>query len=467
MSRLLDRLSDAFISAISLGMYTPAQAETAAKSIRDGSTDLYGTGSGASVFDSVKGKHQRIFPKKNVALLRNYAENSVWVRAAIDIYRNTIGQAAHSIGPHDPARPMKEAVRKRIVGLFDKPNQAETPYSTLKAQFIEDFLVIGHGAIEKIPARDLAPSSLLAIDSAKIGFIKGWDGTDPKMPRYCEINLQHTTVSRWFPDAYLMTMVNRPRSYDCLGLSHVEVLDRTVRALLEGDDYLINNVLNPTPTGALDLGQGVTPQQVMQVRAQIENVRRAFLVMGGTTGSKFVRFNATEREMKVLDTQGWFLKEVAAVFQIPTAMLASQVDLSRANLDSQLSNAQEGLGATLWEVRNCERQSIILKFGSYEEHNCDIDYPVMNRRDEKGQAEISKTQTGGRAWVSINEARRDGGKETVPLPIADEILVDTPDGPIPLSLLQRIWDESLDPDPNNDDNDAGDEVEDDDDETAE
>jgi hypothetical protein len=452
----MNKLVSAFATAVSLGLYTPDQAEQTEKSLRDMGGLSAGIGS-AFVVDLGQRGVARLFKKQNVATLRAYAEYSTWVRAAIDIYRRAIGQAAWQIVPHDPSKPVNEKVKKQIATLLDRPNDAEVPYSTLKEAMIEDYIVLGHGVIEKAIRRDVAPYQLLQMDAANLAFVKGWDGSDLTRPRYAEMDEGRTRVLRWLADPMAMVMVNRPRTYDLLGLSHVEVLDRTVRALLEGDEYLLNTVLNPSPQGAFNLGEGATPMQVLQLHAQIQNTRNQFVVMGGAKGAQWIRFNATEREMKILDTAAWFVRQVAAVFQIPTAMLQLHVEVTRANLDSQLANAQEGLGACLWDVRSTERRSIIQKFGKYAEHNCTIDYPVMNRRDERGQAEISKTQIAEQAYISVNEARRDAGKEELPLDIANEVLIQTPKGPIPLSRLQERWNSETDPDDEKTDPDRGDE----------
>ncbi len=64
----------------------------------------------------------------------------------------------------------------------------------------------------------------------------------------------------------------------------------------------------------------------------------------------------------------------------------------------------------------------------------------MHRRDERQQAAIARQQTGNQPWASINEARvRTGEKplDAARFPFADEPLINTKDGPVPMSIWQE------------------------------
>jgi len=391
----------------------------------------------------------RLFRKADVRTLRNMAEHSIWLRAAIDIYRGSIGRAKWQIVPHDETRPMNERVRRDIEKLLKRPNPGEESYSEIKKKFIEDYLVVGHAGVEKVIRRDGSPYRLLTMDAATLAFVEAWDGTDKRLPRYAELHTAGPTgmeplsgavgtVKRYLADAHVLTMVNRQRSYDKLGLSHVETLYKAVMALLEADDYLLRQITDVAPNGALDLGEGATQEQAEDMRRSIQAVRKAFIVIGGTKGAKFLRFNASEREMRLLDQQVWFVRQVAAIFQISTAKLRLAVDLSRANAGEMLDDDQEGPGALLADVEEAENRQIVEAYGPVEEHNCQLHYAILGKRDERKQAEVSSIQTGKGAWATINEARRAAGLPAIEgVKAADEILVPTRSGPIPLSTLNE------------------------------
>ena len=437
----MGKFADIFKQSVSLGLLPARQAEQAEKSLRDASMSsepVSSPGGNITVIRAAGGSGTaRLFKKQNVRSLRNYAEYSVWVRAAIDIYRNSIGQAQWQVVPYDPMKPPNESVQREIEDLLDNPNTTGESYSSIKERMVEDYLVLGHGAVEQALRRDGTPYQLWPVDASRFAFADEWDGTDPQLPRYAEL-YPNGTVKRWLSDAHAMVLVNRPRSYDCLGLSHVEVLDLAVRALLEGDDFLLNRTLSSTPDGLLNLGEGFDQRQADQFRQELQRIKHAFAVMGGSKNPSFIPFRASEREMRLLDTQIWFVRQVCSIFQIPTAVLALAVDTSRANTEAMLQNADNGPGALLWRIREMERAKIVRKFGRYEEINIDLDYPIMSKRDEKQQAEITSIQTGNGAWVSINEARRAAGLPPLDdVEAADEILIPTRQGPIPLSKLNE------------------------------
>jgi hypothetical protein len=395
---------------------------------------------GVAVVDySREGDTSRFFRKQNVRYLRGYAEGSTWVRAAIDIYRNVLGAADYRLVPDDATRDTNQTVERSIYELLQHPNPKGETWSQVKVQMIEDYLVIGHGAIEKGLLRNSQPYELHVRDAALIAMVAGWDGTRPDVPRYAQLN-QGGRVRRYLADQQMMVMLNRPRSYDHLGLSHIETLDKSLRALLEGDEYLLNQVCNPAPNGAFNLGEGATQTQVDRVRAQIQAVKKAFIVMGGTQGSNFVRFDATTQQLRLLDTQIWFVRQVAAVFGLPTAALALAVDTSRANTESLMSSKDEGLGTVLWQLCELENAKIVGAYGPVHEHNIRLDYPIMSRKDEKQQSDITSTQLKGQRWISINEGRKATGYERLDMDVADEVLIDVGGTLIPLSRYQEMID---------------------------
>jgi hypothetical protein len=419
--------------------------EWQSNSLRDGQTAMNNTSSsgGAAVVLSGggAGNTARLFRKRSVLLLRNYAEFCTNVRSAIDIYRNCIEQAAWQITAADPTRPMNDRVRREIEALLKTPNPARKPYSTIQGEVVEDFLVVGHGGMEFGIRRDLTPWGIFTLDAGRLAFVKGWDGTDPAAPRYCELT-ESGRVGRWIPDQMAAVLVNRPRSYDSLGLSHVECLDVAVRALLEGSDQFLSQMVDRTPGGAFDIGEGYTKPQVDAFRQEITQLRNFFAVISGGKNSKFIPFNASEKDLRALDKLMYFKRMVAAIFQLPLASLGETVDTSRANTEAMLRNADNGPGALLWRIKEMENAEIVSKYGPVEEHNCCIDYPIMSSRDEKQQSEVSKTQTANMPWVTINQAARDAGKPTFDSPIADDLLIPTRDGPVPLRVLEaRYYDD--------------------------
>jgi len=385
----------------------------------------------------------QFFKKRNVRMLRNYAEYSLWVRAAINIYVNTIRRAELAILPIDPREPVNEENKAAIEALLKNPSPTGDPYSTIKAKMVEDYLVLGHGAILKELNKDLTPRSLDVTDAARFAFNPLWDGRDKTQPRYYIVDASYTKVLQSIPDEGAMVLIDCPRSYDFLGLSHCEILDFSIRAILEGEDYLKRNVFSGYPDGILNLGKGITKQQIDDFRQQLNQAKNRLGIVGGLeTEADFIRFGGTEQEMRVLDTIPYFIRQVAAVFNVSTQALKLQVDQTRANAATMHESDQEGPSDLLWQIRQVENRSLVAPFNNVSagDDNLMIDYPIMSRVDERQQAEISKIANGGRAWRSTNEIRYANGDPAIELPIANEVLIDQFSGPpIPLSALNAMY----------------------------
>jgi hypothetical protein len=374
------------------------------------------------------------FRKTDVMRLRNYAEHSVWVRRGLDLHRQTIAYAEPMVVPADLSKPMDLGVKREIETLLKKPNKKNDSYPVIKSQFIEDAYVIGHGVFTFDLRNDLVPWSINVEDAANFAIVGNWDG-NIKHDRYHQFNPQNGEITRSFKDDEVMVWVVRPRSYDALGLSHVELLDSAIRALLTGDRFLEDRVLNASPNGALNLGKGVGQGQVDEVRSQIDQVRRAFIVMGGTDGASYMNFNASAKDMQVLDTLVWFVREVCAIFGLSTPQMALSVDTSRANTDSLMIKDQESIATALRELRDLENRKIISTFG--DDHNCKIDYPILNQQDAEKIAKVTQIQTAGVPWTTINEARRANGMDPLKIPFADQLLLPSGGTFVPLESLSN------------------------------
>lgn len=421
---------------------------SAAKSMRDMSTagqlienqsGIVGTVRVGDGYDA--GRY--LFKKQHVALLRQFAEFSAQVRIALNIHRTFASLAQIDIVPADSQKKMDKGVEKELIDLLDRRMTSGDEYCDVKEKYLEDYFVLGHGVSEIWPTRKGTPYNITSIDAAQLAFVQGWDGADPNAYRYALLNLQRQPV-RWFKDSEVMLMLNTGRSYDTLGLSQVEFLDTAIRGILAGDGKLLADLQNPAPSGALNLGEGVGKQKAESVRQYIQTATRqahAFIVLAGASKAEFVPF--TQRDLKWLDKQQWFVREVASAFGLPMAMFGFHEDNNRSTLDGLLEQANEGLIITLKTIKRVENANITKKFGDVSDHNCLIDYPILNRKDEMKQAEITAVQIAKQATISINEGRRASGLDPLPYPIADQVLIAVPKGlPIPLEMLEQQLDDA-------------------------
>lgn len=384
--------------------------------------------------------------KLNIATLRNYAKNSVWVRAAIDYQRRMLGRAKYELVPRDSTRNPRridKTVRAAVEELISHPNKADESYGTIKETFIEDYFVIGHGVVELDLNRDLTVRGMRTLDAARIGFIKSWDGTDINTPRFVEFSDKHfSRVKRYLSHSQAMCLVNRPMSDSKLGFSHVEALHKTVIALLSGDELLISRILEPVKEKMISLGEGATKTQVDDFKFQIQQVKDKLAIIGGVKDPKVLDLSASAEEMKILDSCEWFVRQVAAVFDMSTAKLKLSVDTSRANTEAMFDDDIQAIEGDLTRLEELETSVFINRHNYTGEINLKFSYPILHRKDEKEQAQIARLQTGDAGWVSTNEARSRTGEKPLDIndyPFANDPLIKTREGPVPLSILSLKW----------------------------
>jgi hypothetical protein len=419
------------------------------KSLRDSSTagQLVDDSRGgvALVSSASLDGDRQAFKKQNVIRWRMWAEYSWCVRTAIDIHRNFVSLVQPDVTAIDPKKPIDTGIQREVQDLLSMRMSNGDSYSEIKEKMVEDYFVVSHGVAELWLKNNSKPSNITSLDAARIAFYRNWDGSQDQ-PRYAEISGNGTIIRR-LGDQHVMSMVNRKRSYDVLGLSHVECLETAVQAILAGDDNLLNEIRYPSASGALSLGENVGAAMADEVRSKImQAAKHAFIVISGSKNPKFINFKPID--LKKMDKQIWFVRQVAAMFGLPITVFAQATDSNRANTTALLDYMGEGLKDTIIRVKNAENNDIMSKYGSSSKHNLQIDYPILNSKDALKQAELSAIQLAKQPLASINEARRDNGLTNIELPIADDILLQSSTGLVSLKQLNdQIYNQQ--PQPNN------------------
>lgn len=378
---------------------------------------------------------QPAFKKQNVQRWRIWSQYSWAVRRAIDIHRNFAMVVAPDVTPIDDKSPVDKVIKKELEDLLSLRMNSGDIYSEVKEKMVEDYFVVSHGVAELWLKKNGRPYNITAIDGAKIAFITNWDGSQD-MPRYAEVDLSGKVI-RYLGDQHVMAMINRKTSYDALGTSHVELLEIAVQGILAGDEHLLHELRYPTSSGALSLGEGVGPDKADEVRSKLmATAKHALIVLTGVKKPEFINFK-DPKDLKRLDKQLWFIREVAATFGLPISVFAQSADQNRSNTIALLDQMGEGLKDTVTRIKYAENYDIVRKYGSPAKHNLQIDYPVLSQKDALKQAQLTAVQLADQPYSSINEGRKANGLERIELPIADEVLINTSKGIVPLTALNR------------------------------
>jgi hypothetical protein len=270
----------------------------------------------------------------NAFLLRNYADNDEWVRAAVNIRRRQVGNAEIAVIPGDPKRKFDKKTQYSLELLLDQPNERRENWSELISGALEDILVLGRGAISKGMTVDRKPTSLYAEDAATIKIYPGWDG-DPNKPRYL---FEEFASSRKVPlrnDELIMPILD-PATYR-YGLSPVQVLMDTIKADIEATKQALRTMQQKPPPNAFQI-QNASSQQLEAMRDAYDrdiSGQKELFWFGGPSAAAQFRLVYSAKENQFLEYQEYMLKKIATIFMMSAQYFNMTADINRATSETQ------------------------------------------------------------------------------------------------------------------------------------
>jgi HK97 family phage portal protein len=420
------------------------------------------------------GSANRMAPRLSPQQLRRWADTSEWVRAAINHRRAQCSQAMWHITPVDPAQSYDPQLAAMLEMLFLHPNTRQRGFRELIEPMIEDILVLDAGVIEKELNLKGVAVALHLVDGATMRMIPNWDG-DVNKPRYAWVP-RGTPVATLLDSQVIYLMAN-PTSHRLTGFSPLEALKIAIDSDLEAALYNKRLVGQVNPPGILNLGENVGAPQADSFRVYWDSEvagRKQMGIVAGVKNPQFINMGQTAKEMQFMQWQVYLLRKIAAVFGIAPQDLGITFDVNRANATVQQELSEDrGLRPLLSMIEEAFNTEIIADFtrtrAKQLHRDGKIDMPTLrmaiglsyvNPRERAGvfqklheanilnlmfkfrlrsskshrdQADFNKAALGGVPWLSINEPRAEDGRD--PVDGGDEIIVPTPIGPMPLSII--------------------------------
>lgn len=368
--------------------------------------------------------------KTNVGLYRHWAEHSEFVRAAINVRKSQVSQSEWDIGPFDPDKPYPKRQANELRELFRSPNPKDGDFRTFIEQVVEDILVLDAGAMEKVPNLVGRTAELWPVDGATVKVNRFWDGDEDEARYYWFPDYQQRAA--WLNKEFIYLMTN-PRTYTPVGLSPLETLKVAIDAELSGMNYNRRQVEKAAPDGMMDLGEGVRPEQVEMFKAYWNAEvagQGAMAFLGGTKGAKFVPFKANNRDMQFLEWQIYLARKIAIVFQIDPMDLGITADINRATAEVKSEQTEDrGLRPLLGLIQSAFTREVVAsdEFGG-PDNNLAFHFTRLNMKETLTRAEINKLALAGLPWKTINDARREDGREPIAGGMYDQLMANTPRG---------------------------------------
>jgi len=377
----------------------------------------------------------------NVPLLRYYADNNVWTRAAINERRTQIGSAEIAVMPGDPRRRYDKKIKANLELMLDQPNERRQNWPELISSVLEDVLVIGRGAISKNMTVDRKPVGIYAEDGSTVKIFPDWDG-DPDMPRYV---YEEPGSSRKVPlrnDEVIMPFYN-PATYR-FSLSPVQVLMDVIKADIEASRQALRTMQQKPPPHAFQIPNASATQLEALRNAYDTNIggQQELFWFGGPNPASHFPLIFSARDNQFLEYQVYMVRKICAAFQISAQQLQMTFDINRATAETQAAHSEDaGLIPLLLLMEGYLNRELVadyappLPYGRYDLYavNLRIMFPMVSEQARQLHAkealEMASQGLAGLPALTLNQVLTARGELNVPG--GNTFYVMTTNGPVP------------------------------------
>lgn len=387
----------------------------------------------------------------NARTLRIWADSHEWVRAAIDVRKDRIGNAAIAVLPDDESKPYDRRAMAAIERLLRQPNEYRQNWSEFLGAVVEDVLVLGRGCISKNLTRAGEPVSLYVEDGATIGILPSWDGT-PAKPRYL---YEDPGGSRkvWLTNQQLICIMTNVASYR-YGLSPVQVLRDVIQADIQASQSAARLVSNKPPPHLVQVpgaSKTVIRSIVNDYQTDISGQKELFF-MGVDGDVRVFPLVFSAKDNQWLEWQLWLARKICAVFHISPQQIGITFDINRATGETQMDISEDiGLVPLMLTFERYFNNELLADFAPLDRTNrpnlaalnLKIVFPEVSEAQRMLNVEktlkVVKDGLAGLPSLTLNEAKVMMGHE--PVPGGNTFYTMTTNGPMPwLSYDQELGD---------------------------
>jgi hypothetical protein len=348
-------------------------------------------------------------------MLRDFADRNEALRTAITWRKQQVSQARWRIvRVDDPKEPPNPIVVQEATKLFRRVNAKGESLRSLLDQVIEDILVLDSGCIEKEKTLGGKIVSLWAVDGATIAPDPNWDGRQPKAVRYRQYLDGRLSAS--LRNDQLVYLMQNQTTHRVLGWSPVETLVQVIEAELYGEKYDFEQMRNAAPAGVLDLGPGLSIQQVEAYReyyqSEIAGTKDLAIIGGGEpgagSGSTFHRFGFSPAEMQRDAYKSWLINKIAFVFQLDKTIYGLVDNVNRATSQTMAVRTDQGFASLARLIAEFFTREIIWEI----DENHGFEFTDLVTHDPFVQAKIRQINM-AIGITTPNEVRAEDGRDPV------------------------------------------------------
>lgn len=384
----------------------------------------------------------RAYEAASFADLRSLADAYDFLRIIIETRKDQIERMAWSFKAKE-GRKVSAARIDALAGFFARPD-GETDFASWMRVLLEDLLVLDAPTLWRQRNRDGSIAALHPLDGATIKrVIDDW-GRTPK-PFMAGGQIIHPAayqqVLKGFPAVNYTTrdVFYAPRNMRAgrvYGLGPVEQIMMTVSIALRRQVFQLNYYTEGNiPESLIGVPEQWTPDQIKTFQdywdayftGDLAARRRAKFVPSGV-GKAFVQ--TKEPELKNVFDE-WLARVVCYAFSVSSQAFVSQVNRATGETQKEMAE-EEGLWPILqWAKRLIDR-ILVDDFGE-----SDVEFS-WGQDEQVEEADLQTILTGyvGAGIMTRNEARERLKFQRAPDPEADQLMITTANGVVPLNSFE-------------------------------
>ena len=283
-------------------------------------------------FPNVAPRASRLKP--NEYTLRSFSRSAIPHRA-ISLIRDGVLAQNWRVAPVKAGdkRSYASAI-KAVENIIKNPNETDD-YRSFWGQVINETLIGDNGAAEIVfTGNSKQPMKLYAVNGFALEYVNGYFA-DPTFPRFVQ---KVAGTEHFLNDEDVLYIQHNKTADSPYGLSPLESAFRQLDLLTNVEEYAGRQASNAVPKNALNLGENVSPQDLVAYRKYFEeevNGTGVTPILGGTKGAAALKIGAEGDSALFLEWQKHLITIIALAFGIDPKKLGQGSNTDRSTVEEQ------------------------------------------------------------------------------------------------------------------------------------
>ena len=269
--------------------------------------------------------------KPNEYTLRGFARSAIPHRAISLIRDGVLAQNWRIVPAKAGDKRSYGTLIHAVENVIKHPNETDD-YRSFWGQVINEALIGDNGAAEVVfTGNSKQPMKLYPVNGFALEYVYG-HFVDPTMPRFVQVI---NSERHYLNDEDIIYIQHNKTADSPYGLSPLEAAFRHLNALVNAQEYAENQASNAVPKNALNLGEGVSKQDLIEYRKYFEEEvfgSGITPILGGTKGASALQIGAEGDAGLFLEWQKHLITIIALCFNIDPKKLGQGSNTDRSTV---------------------------------------------------------------------------------------------------------------------------------------